>query len=326
MFLLMEDKKMSYTDYPNGITSFGAPVLPADMPLIAGNVFFVGSTASAKWVAGSDDPSCGTIKKPFATIDYAIGKCTASQGDVIYVLPGHTETIAAAGGITCDVVGVSIIGLGNGNLRPTITWSATASSWLVTAANVTIKNIITTISVDEVVSMFGVSAAGCTLDKVDFKEYGAKGATGQAIQFLLTTAGASELTVCNCYHKQQTAAVANQVWIDLVGTTNTKIINNTFIILAKAATASLCISGSTAVVGIEIAHNKIMWTGNTITGIINLVTTSTGIIYNNYVAGGSAVLLAATIVGDQCFPFNNYATNTLTGSGTLAPTVADVVT
>jgi len=317
---------MGLTNFPQGVTSFGVPVLPAADPVIAGNVYFVGKTASGKWIAGVDDPSYGTLEKPFATIDYAIGKCTASQGDVIYVLPGHTETIAAAGGITCDVAGVSIIGLGQGNLRPTITWSETASSWLVTAANVLIKNIITTLSKDEVASMFAVSAAGCTLDKVNFKEYGAKGATGQAIQFLLTTADANELTVCNCYHKQQTAANANQVWIDLVGTTNTKIINNTFIILAKAATASICISGSTAVVGIEIAYNKIMWTGATITNIINLVTTSTGIIYNNYVAGGAAVLLAATIVGDQCFPFNNYATNTLTGSGTLAPTVADVVT
>ena len=318
---------MGLTKYPNGVSSFGAPVLPGTTPdVIVGNVFFVGKTASTKWIAGADDPSYGTLEQPFATIDYAIGKCTASQGDVIYVLPGHTETISAAGGITCDVAGVSIIGLGNANLRPTITWSATTSSWLVTAANVTIKNILCYPGVDEVGSMFSVSAAGCTFNAVDLKEGGALGATYQAVQFMLTTADADQLTIMNCDHRQFTAANANQVWIDLVGTNSTKIINNTFYLTVKAATASICISGSTAVTQCEIAFNRIIWLGNTVTNIIKLVTTSTGVIYNNYLGGGSAVLLAATIVGDACWNFENYASNTVTGSGTLAPTVADVVT
>jgi hypothetical protein len=316
---------MSLSYFPNGIltpTIVGGGV---ENPCV-GNVFYVGATASGKWVAGVDDPSCGSLGKPFKTIDYAIGKCTANQGDVIYVLPGHTETISAAGGITCDVAGVSIIGLGNGNLRPTITWSATASSWLVTAANVLIKNIITTISVDEVVSMFAVSAAGCTLDTVDFAEYGAKGATGQAIQFLLTTADADELTIKNCYHRQGTAANANQVWINLVGTSHTRILNNTIMITAKAATASICISGSTAVVDAEIVGNRINWLGDTITSVINCVTTSTGIVADNRVMGGAAVLLAAALVGDAMQFSQNYVTNTAgTASGILAP-AGDTVT
>lgn len=317
---------MGVTNFPNGITSYGVPIMGSTSPdVLAGNVFFVGATAATKWIAGVDDPSYGSLEKPFATIDYAIGKCTANQGDVIYVLPGHTETIAAAGGITCDVAGISIIGLGNGDLRPTITWSATASSWLVTAANVLIKNIITTISVDEVVSMFAVSAAGCTLDAVDFKEYGAKGATGQAIQFLLTTSGASNLTIQNCRHRQLTAATADQVWIQLVGTTNTRILRNSIHILAKASVNSICISGSTAVVEAEIAYNTILWLGATITSVINLVTTSTGMIHDNRLAGGAAVLLAAIITADACYNFENYVTNSVINSGIIGPLV-DVVT
>ena len=52
-----------------------------------GNVFFVmtGGTDSAGYGLHPD--------RPFATVDFAIGQCTANQGDVIYVMPGYTETI-----------------------------------------------------------------------------------------------------------------------------------------------------------------------------------------------------------------------------------------
>ena len=132
-----------------GLTVDGVPVTGSgvDALPITGNVFYVNSST------GVDDPSYGTtVARPFDTLDYAIGKCTASNGDVIYLLPGHTETIGSASAITVDVAGISIIGLGNGNLRPTFTWSATAGTIVVSAANVTIKNIICTISIDEVVS------------------------------------------------------------------------------------------------------------------------------------------------------------------------------
>jgi len=282
----------------------GVPMVGDSNSILTGDVYFVDSGS------GTDSTACGkSISKPFASIDYAIDQCTASQGDVIFVLPGHTETIAAAGGITCDVAGISIIGLGEGNLRPTITWSATASSWLITAANVTLKNLITTISIDEVVSMFAVSAAGVTLDTVDFKEYGAKGATGQALQFLLTTVAADDLMVMNCRHKQDTAGNTAQVWIQLVGTDNSRILNNSIYMTVKAATTSICISGSTAVVGCEISGNKIAWLGATVTTPINLVTTSTGIISDNRVAGGAAVVADAAITGDKCQMFENYVTN-----------------
>lgn len=315
---------MSLSYFPNGIltpTIVGGGV---ENPCV-GNVFYVGATASGKWVAGVDDPSCGSLGKPFKTIDYAIGKCTASQGDVIYVLPGHTETISAAGGITCDVAGVSIIGLGSGNLRPTITWSATASSWLVTAANVLIKNIITTISIDEVVSMFAVSAAGCTLDTVDFEEYGALGATGQAIQFLLTTAAADNLTVQNCRHRQWTAAAADQVWIELVGNTNARILNNSFFITAKAATGSYCIRASTAAIEAEVVGNIIIWYGATIVSPVSFASTSTGVIARNFVGMTGAAVLSTIFVGDAMYMFENYATNSVVTSGLLCPAV-DVVT
>jgi len=312
---------MSTTDYPDGVTSYGVPIFGCtNGSVIAGNVFFVGKTASAKWIAGVDDPSYGTLQKPFATIDYAIGKCRASQGDVIYVLPGHTETIAAAGGITADVKGISIIGLGNGSLRPTISFSATASTFAISAADVLVKNILVTNTIDEVVTLFYVTGAGCTIDAVDFYP-----TTGQCRQFCLTTNAADQLTIKNCFHRQTAAAGAAQGWIVLVGTDHTRILNNTIWITAYASTSSICISGSTAVIECEITGNRISWLGGTITTVINLVTGSTGIISDNRIAGGAAVVLAAAITGDACMMFENYVTNTAAASGILGP-AADTVT
>ena len=72
--------------------------------------------------AASDTAGFGrTPDAPFATIDYAVGQCTASQGDIIYVMPGHAEVLAAAADLALDVIGISVIGLGNGPLQPTVT-------------------------------------------------------------------------------------------------------------------------------------------------------------------------------------------------------------
>ena len=125
---------MGLTNFPNGITSFGVPVIGGSglIPATTGTYFFVSSGT------GSNSHSGKNPAEALATIDYAIGKCTDSKGDVIVVMPGHAETISAAGGITADVAGITIIGLGNGGLRPIITFSGTASTFVISAANVTV--------------------------------------------------------------------------------------------------------------------------------------------------------------------------------------------
>jgi hypothetical protein len=257
----------------------------------------------------------------FTTVQKAIDASVASRGDVIYVAPGHTETISAAGTITINKANISIIGLGNGNYRPVFTWSATASTIAISAANVLLKNIITAASVDVVVSMFNITGAGVTLDTVDYQNT----STNATLQFVLTTNAADQLTIKNCNHYQLTAAGSAQKWIQLVGCDQPRIINNTIYTTARADVASICISGSTAVVDCEIVGNRIAWLGATITSIINCVTGSTGVITDNRCFGGAAVLLAAAVQGDGCLLAENYVHNTASTSGILAP-AGDVVT
>ena len=103
-----------------------------------GDIYFVdsGSATKADSVGAGKDPD-----KPFATLDFAVGQCAASKGDVIYVAPGHNEGISAAAGIDVDVIGVKVIGLGDGSLKPTFDFDDTAASFAIGASNVTLQNL-----------------------------------------------------------------------------------------------------------------------------------------------------------------------------------------
>lgn len=161
---------MTISNFPNGfangVTIRGVPITMTN----PGQVFWVnGSSVLAKGGVGGSNGNPGTYQKPFATIDYAIGKCTASRGDIIMVMPGHTETISAAGGITADVAGVAIVGLGRGSLRPNITLdTAATSTFLISAANVLVHNLIFTANFADIVRMIDVTAAEAHIDKCEF--------------------------------------------------------------------------------------------------------------------------------------------------------------
>ena len=173
------------TKYPNGFANGvairGVPILNT----YAGNIWWVDSGI------GSNGNNGKSAAKPFATIDYAIGRCTASNGDIILVSPGHAETVATAGAIACDVVGISIVGLGAGALRPTLTFSAVDATMTVSASSVTVENILIKPSIDSVVSPIVVSGSDCYLD-VEVQD---ASATVECVNAILTTAAADLLTV-----------------------------------------------------------------------------------------------------------------------------------
>jgi hypothetical protein len=305
---------MTLTNYPQGVSSFGIPVIGSggDVPVSTGNHFFVHSGT------GSNGNPGNSPTQPLATIDYAIGLCTANKGDVIVVMPGHAETIAAAAGIAADVAGISIIGLGVGTNKPTISFSATDSTFTVSAANIYIANLRVTSTVDEVVKMFHVTAAYVTLDNIEHFET----ASCQTIQFLLTTNAADFLTVKNCYHFQANAATAAQLWIQLVGCDNVRILDNVFILALQNGATCAVINATTAVANCEIARNTIKQTGGTTqVSAILLVTASTGFVHDNRVAA-AVTTLAGTVALASAYGAENYTVNTVNTSGILDP-VAD---
>lgn len=152
---------------PNAITKY-AERLKARYD-IRGKVFFVNnSTVLAPGaIAGSDNAGAGESElMPFATIDYAIGRCTASRGDAIFVFPSHAETVTAA--ITLDVAGVQIIGLpGLGNKKPTVTVNGAIDALTITAANCRVSGLHMTISTtDAATALINVAAAFARIDNI----------------------------------------------------------------------------------------------------------------------------------------------------------------
>lgn len=156
---------MTYSNYPlgflNGVTLRGVPVQQSH----PGEVFWVNnSSVLAKGGVAGSDANPGTYQKPFSTIDKAIGACTASRGDIIMVMPGYTQTITLATEIVIDVAGIAIIGLGTGSLRPTITFGAAAANIPVTAANMSVSNILHVANFADVASMYTATGTATPTD------------------------------------------------------------------------------------------------------------------------------------------------------------------
>jgi hypothetical protein len=94
---------------------------------------------------------------PFASLAYAVTQCTAGRHDIIYLLPGHTETVATT--IT-PLASTRIVGLGTGTGRAQFTPAANnLVVFTISAANVTIENVYFAAStVAATTALFGVTA------------------------------------------------------------------------------------------------------------------------------------------------------------------------
>ena len=81
------------------------------------------------------------------------------------------ENLTGATSCVCDIAGVSIIGLGKGADRPTLTYATSANATIsVTAANVTIKNLLFVGNVANVVAGITVAGTDCTIDSCEWQE------------------------------------------------------------------------------------------------------------------------------------------------------------
>lgn len=247
----------------------------ADLP-VAGSIFFVSSVTGA--AAGGYTPDA-----PAATITQALALCTADKGDVIYLLPGHAETITAAAGIAIAKAGVSIIGIGTGTLQPKITFSTAATADLdVDAANVTLENIHFTANFADITAAIDVNAAFCTIRGCRFSETAVN--MNALIWILGGAANASGgLRVENC--EAHDADAANTHFISLPGTDIGDVIRNN-LLYGDWGTAAIGAAG--VVVNIQIHSNRIYNAATDNDSCINIVSTGTGYISENYVTSGAA--------------------------------------
>lgn len=140
--------------------------------LVSGDVFWVDSSTG-------DDSNGGTSPTDaLATIDAAIGLTQASHGDIVAVMPGHAETVSAAAGINADVAGISIVGLGVGATKPTITFATdTAATFVIGAANVRVQGLRFVCNIASQVIMLDINSTYAIVEFNEFLEGSATGLT-----------------------------------------------------------------------------------------------------------------------------------------------------
>lgn len=285
--------------------------------ITTGAVFFVCS------VTGTDAAGYGgNPDTPLATLGYAIGLCTASKGDRIYLMPGHAENLTAATSVNCNVAGIEIIGLGNGVFVPTFSTTAAAGSITVGAANVAIRNIkLLANFTGGTTTAFTIAAAGdgCTLDRVQCRD----NAAGK--EFLIHVSVATtveDLLIKDCsFVGLAGESMTNSILF--AGTSTNCTIRDTFIWVDSsddvvdhltAASINFCVYNCTIVNSDTDAAGY----------CLRYKSDGTGVAAGNFFAYNKVD--AEVSVGAAAWWFQNFATNTIgTSSGVLDPAAGAAV-
>lgn len=296
----------------------GIPV--RDQLATTGNTFYVSSTG------GIDIPEHGgNPNAPFASIDYAIGKCTANKGDVIYVMPGHVENVAAAGAIALDVAGVSIVGLGRGSLRPILSLTAAAASITISAASCQVKNIIFNANFADVATCFTVSAVDARIEGNLFKEAGTDLNWLSCVVTSATNNACDGLEVIG--NERNSIDAAALAFVSILGNiTGLNVSDNIDTQSSAADVGHFIIMSSKVCLNTKILRNILNLNGDNNAQTVGVFatgssTTSTGVMAHNLVGSldtTTELIVTATLDFQM---FQNFYTGVLQASGKLWPAV-----
>lgn len=255
------------TRVPRGLSSFGiAPfggINEDDAP--NASHFFVDSGH-----AQASDGNDGEDRNyPMRTIDAAVARCAANNGDVIHVLPGHTETVTAANGVDLDVAGIKVKGYGRGLSRPVISLgTAVGASMRLNAASVVVENIRITGDVDNLTNAIVINGVtDCVLREIELRDV-----TGQVAIGLAASDGTDRLTIDGYRHIGAAAAGTTRA-MQFDGCDDL-IVRNFYIYGNFSTTPINFVTTLSARVWI---HSGYIWTENAAdTGIVDTITGTTG--------------------------------------------------
>lgn len=279
--------------------------IEAGQQLGTGHVFYVDSGVTTASNGSS-------FEKAVATIDAAVNLCEDSRGDVIYVAQGHAETFITQA-LDVDVIGVTIIGLGNGSLAPTITYTHEDGEVAVGADNVTIRNIRFLTSVTGVKIAIDIEAGAdyCTLENLLFWEVGDATGTDEFLDAVYIGNACINTTIQNCTFRAEAAGAVSAITSDndtsfttikyctIVGDYSTGNIE-----FATVASTDLHIISNILINGDLVADN-----GLNNVAVITVVDASGGFVFDNKCAADVATNhLAMTVFDDGVF-LENYTTD-----------------
>ncbi len=250
---------------------------------------------------------------PVATLDYAVGLCTASKGDVIYLMPGHAETLAGATACVLDVAGVKVVGLGWGTLKPVLTLSATAAIVSITAANCWLENVRLVGAIDNIVTAIslGALADGAVLRGIEIVD----GATNKEFLIGVAIAAACHDVTIDGLRFYGLAGGATGAIVAAGAANNLRVVN--CFIAGTFSTALLDVSAA-ASSNLLIANNYLANRDAGAGLVIKGHATNTGIAAYNVLGGVKSNTETFNTPGTlMCF--QNFGTDTAGTTGILTP-------
>jgi hypothetical protein len=291
----------------DGVSVFGGG--GATIPPTTGSVFFVHSGT------GSNSANLGrSASEPLATINYAIGLCTASKGDQIIVMPGHAESISAATTLAPSKAGVSIIGLGRGRNRPVLSFTNTAGKIPITGANTRISNLVFLADVSAVVTGISVEANDVEIDNCYFGFVD----TGDDFAIMILVSAVDRL---NCHHNHFVAenTAGCNAGIQIVDALDTIVAYN--IMEGDYTTAN--INGVTTLsTGLFVIGNFLRNSDTTAGVLLTTAANSTGLAAHN--SGGTlySTNITAPWANTGLLSIENYVVNVVTETAGITPATA----
>lgn len=283
----------------------------------------VSPNAKVFFVAGSDTEGYADLQNEFpvdkdgetrifTTIDAAVGACVAGRGDVIYVMPGHIETISAAGSLTVDVAGVSIIGLGTGVNRPELNFSNTAGTVEMDAANTRLSNVILKADVSAVVVGINVDANNVEIDNCLFTY----NATGDDFITMIDVDAVNGANIHDNEMRAEEGAAGCAEAIRLDDCDHVRIVNNH---ITGDFTDGAIIGEGAAGIDLVIKGNTIYNADTTAGFVIDLNVAFTGLAVSNMMGTLFATAPETAFDPGSLLCLENYVVNAVDESGTIVP-------
>lgn len=229
-----------------------------------------------------------------STLNAGLARCRSGQGDIVYVLPGHTENIATADAMSNLVAGTQIIGTGRpgASNNATLTWSAVAGTFLLDVADVSIQGMNLVFGgADNVTAPITVTGAGCSMIG-NFINYGTTSALECAIGVTVHTGAHDFVFAHNRCHSAGGAVSTNAVAIT-AAVNRCLILGNDFDIEAAGATNGV-VDISAAAVQVRIVGNLIVNRRASAAVAVRWTDTAalTGVIAKNYLGFTADVTVA----------------------------------
>lgn len=312
--------------FKDGITIRGIPITVQH----PGKIWWVSNSTTVLYnQKGGSDSNDGSFNAPFSTLQKAIDLSVANRGDLIMVKPGHAETIANATTLTLNKAGVGIVGLGNGSMRPTLTFTTAATANIpVTAANITIYNFLHIANFADITSAYTVTgtavATDFTMANCSFRD------TSSVLNFIkVLTGNATANTLDGLIFSSNRVmglgtTAATQACIMAAANDRQEYSDNFVVYPVLNDTAVLVDFGANSHTNLLMARNRVVRPSTSTTGgslFSGGSTASTGYVVDNYSwhLDNSAALLAPT--GTKLGFQNNYSmiTGAADKSGLINP-------